>query len=195
MCTSFSAFKKTCILHSAAYRCSLQYLLIKTHRKTHTRRCNTHWNYTQMNSWKLNSGTESKPGLRLARATPNVGWSCSSVVSLAKEVAVRDAGGGSEGRWCQHQQTPCPALLSTRRVRNCTHRCSLLPLHFPLQLHHLHSSTFSLKSHTCFYTRQPQNPLTSMTPLNLKPRNKTPDTLKPALPVVRVHFCYIWLQK
>lgn len=32
MCTSFSTFKKTCILHGAAYRCGLQYLLIKPHK-------------------------------------------------------------------------------------------------------------------------------------------------------------------
>lgn len=149
MCTSFSAFKKTCILHSAAYRCGLQHLLIKTHRKTHARRCNTHWNYTQMNSWKLNSGTESKPGLRLARATQNFGWSCSSVISLAKEVAVRDAGVSISRHRAQLSHPPAVSGIAHTDV-------------------HFFLSIFPFSSTTCIHPPFPSRTTPASTPGSLR---------------------------
>lgn len=188
MCTSFSTFKKT--LHFT--QCCLQVRPAvspdKNTQKNPRKKVQHSLELYPNELMEAELGHRKQTRAEVGQGNPKCGLELQLCRFLGQ-------GGGSEGCWCQHQQTPCPALPSTSSIRNCTHRCSLLPLHFPLQLHHLHSSTFPLKNHTCFYTRQPQNPLTSMTPLNLKPRNKTPDTLKAALPVVRVHFCYIWLQK
>lgn len=119
--------------------------------------------------------------VEVGQGNPKFGRSCSAVVSLAKEVAVRDAGVTLSRHRAQLSHPPAGSGIA--------HTCSLLPLSFPHQLHHLQSSTFPLKSHTCFYSRQSKNPLTSTTPLNLQPRNKTSDTLR--LPCLWSEFTFV----